>query len=63
MTKHNHNAEFKSGGIQLERISFGDNKWTHRVFSFGEVGKIGRTDFKEFQRGLLLEQLNNLVEE
>ena len=63
MTKHNQNAEFKSGGIQVERISYGDNKWTHRVVSFGEVGKIGRTDLKEFQQGLFLEQLNNLVEE
>ena len=37
-------AKFKSGGVQIERISFGDNKWTHRVVAFGEVGKIGRND-------------------
>ena len=63
MTKHHQNAEFKSVGIQVERISFGYNKWTHRVDSFGGVGKIGRTDLKKFQQGLLLKQLNNLVEE
>lgn len=63
MTKHNENAEFKSGGVQIERISFGDNKWSHRVVAFGEVGKIGRTDLKEFQQGLFLEKLNNYVEE
>ena len=63
MTKHNENAEFKSGGVQVERISFGDNKWSHRVVAFGEVGKIGRTDLKEFQQGLFLEKLNNYVEE
>ncbi len=63
MTKHNANAEFKSGGVQIERISFGDNKWTHRVVAFGEVGKIGRNDLKEFQQSLFLEKLNNFVEE
>tara|TARA_B100001057_G_C22794576_1_gene929060 strand:- start:950 stop:1693 length:744 start_codon:yes stop_codon:yes gene_type:complete len=63
MTKHNENAEFKSGGVQIERISFGDNKWTHRVVAFGEVGKLGRSDLKEFQQGLFLEKLNNYVEE
>ena len=63
MIKHNENAEFKSGGVQIERISFGDNKWSHRVVAFGEVGKIGRTDLKEFQQGLFLEKLNNYVEE
>ena len=63
MTKHNENAEFKSGGIQIERISYGDNVWTHRVVAFGEVGKIGRSDLKEFQQQLFLERLNNYVEE
>ena len=63
MTKHNSNAEFKSGGVQIERISFGDNKWTHRVVAFGEVGKIGRNDLKEFQQSLFLEKLNNFVED
>ena len=63
MTKHNENAKFKSGGIQIERISYGDNVWTHRVVAFGEVGKIGRSDLKEFQQELFLERLNNYVEE
>tara|TARA_B100000989_G_C19515812_1_gene461561 strand:+ start:1049 stop:1414 length:366 start_codon:yes stop_codon:yes gene_type:complete len=63
MTKPNQNTEFKSCGIQVETISFGDNKWKHSVVSFGEVVKIGRTDLKEFQQGLFLEQLYNLVEE
>ena len=63
MTQYNKNAEFKSGGVQVERISLGDNQWTHRVVAFGEVGKIGRTDLKEFQRDLFLEELNNYVEE
>ena len=63
MTKHNENAKFKSGGIQIERISYGDNIWTHRVVAFGEVGKIGRSDLQEFQQELFLERLNNYVEE
>lgn len=63
MSQYNENAEFKSGGVQVERISLGDNQWTHRVVAFGEVGKIGRTDLKEFQRDLFLEELNNYVEE
>ena len=63
MTNHNENAKFKSGGIQIERISYGDNVWTHRVVAFGEVGKIGRSDLKEFQQELFLERLNNYVEE
>ncbi len=63
MTSHNENAKFKSGGVQFERISYGDNQWTHRVVAFGEVGKIGRTDLKEFQQGFFLEKLNNYVEE
>ena len=37
--------------------------WTHRVVAFGEVGKIGRSDLKEFQQGLFLEKINNFVEE
>ena len=36
--------------------------WTHRVVAFGEVGKIGRSDLKEFQQGLFREN-NNFVEE
>ena len=63
LTKHNENAEFKSGGVQIERISYGDNQWTHRVVAFGEVGKIGRTDLKDFQQDLFLEQINNFVED
>ena len=62
VTDHNQNAEFKSGGNQVERIPFGGNKWTHRFVFFGKVGKIGGTDLKEFQKGLFLEKLNNLVE-
>ncbi|OUU46994.1 MAG: hypothetical protein CBC28_08245 [Flavobacteriaceae bacterium TMED68] len=63
LTKHNENAEFKSGGVQIERISYGDNQWTHRVVAFGEVGKIGRTDLKDFQQDLFLEQIDNFVED
>ena len=34
VTNHNQNAEFKSGRNQVERISFGDNKWIHRFVFF-----------------------------
>ena len=63
LAEHNKDAAFKSGGVQIERISYGDNMWTHRVVAFGEVGKIGRTDLKEFQQDLFLEKINNFVEE
>ena len=63
ITKHNENADYKSGGIQIERITFGDNMWSHRVVAFGELGKLGRNDLKEYQQGLFLEKLNNFVEE
>ena len=63
LAEHNKDAVFKSGGVQVERISYGDNMWTHRVVAFGEVGKIGRSDLKEFQQGLFLEKINNFVEE
>jgi len=45
------NANFKSGGIQIERIEHGNNPWLHRIILFGEVGKIGRVegDLKEFE--------------
>ena len=62
LAEHNKDAAFKSGGVQIERISYGDNMWTHRVVAFGEVGKIGRTDLKEFQQDLFLEKINNFVE-
>ena len=63
LAEHNKDAVYKSGGVQVERISYGDNMWTHRGVAFGEVGKIGRTDLKEFQQDLFLEKLNNFVEE
>ncbi len=63
ITEHNKNAEYKSGGVQIERITFGDNVWTHRVVAFGELGKLGRNDLKEYQQDLFLEKLNNYVEE
>ena len=61
LAEHNKDAVFKSGGVQVERISYGDNMWTHRVVAFGEVGKIGRSDLKEFQQGLFLEKINNFL--
>ena len=63
ITKHNENADYKSGGVQIERITFGDNLWTHRVVVFGELGKLGRNDLKEYQQSLFIEKLNNYVEE
>ena len=58
-------AKFKSGGIQIERISHGDNLWSHRIILFGEVGKIGRVDgdIEDSEWGLFQEKLDNLVEE
>tara|TARA_B100001059_G_scaffold27797_1_gene22544 strand:- start:522 stop:1220 length:699 start_codon:yes stop_codon:yes gene_type:complete len=34
-------AEFKSGGIYLERMHRGDVKGTHRIVFFGELGNLG----------------------
>jgi hypothetical protein len=58
-------AKFKSGGIQIERISHGDNHWSHRIILFGEVGKIGRVDgdIEDSEWGLFQEKLDNLVKE
>ena len=43
-TEQFENANFKSGGIQIERIEHGNNPWSHRIILFGEVGKIGRVE-------------------
>ena len=62
LAEHNKDAVYKSGGVQVERISYGDNMWTHRVVAFGEVGKITEQIY-EFQQDLFLEKINNFVEE
>ena len=37
-------VEFKSGGVYLERMQRGDVSGTHRVVTFGELGKFGVAD-------------------
>ena len=47
-------AKWKSGGVNVERISLGDNDMTHRIVIFGQVGNRGRVegDVKEYEWGL-----------
>ena len=37
-------VEFNSGGVYLERMQRGDVLGTHRVVTFGELGKFGVAD-------------------
>ena len=59
------NANFKSGGIQVEAIKHGDNKWSHRIILFGEVGKIGRVDGdqEKDEQSYFRRKMNDYVEE
>ena len=49
------------GAFKLKGFPMEYNMWTHRVVAFGEVGKIGRTDLKEFQQELFLEKSTILL--
>ena len=62
-TEQFENANFKSGGIQIERIEHGNNPWSHRIILFGEVGKIGRVegDLKEFEWDLFRAKLDRFI--
>jgi len=58
-------ANWKSGGVSVERIAIGDNDMTHRVIVFGQVGNRGRAegDVKEFEWALFQQRVNDYVEE
>ena len=58
-------ANWKSGGVNVERISLGDNDMTHRIIFFGQVGNRGRAegDLKEFESALFRQRVNDYVDE
>ncbi|MFQ3181171.1 MAG: hypothetical protein ACI9Z4_000763 [Polaribacter sp.] len=58
-------AEFKSGGINIQAFNIGNDKSTHRIVVYGDPANMGRKDSlsTEDKWGLFKQELNNHIED
>jgi hypothetical protein len=58
-------AEFKSGGVNIQAFNIGNDKSTHRIVVYGDPANMGRKDSlsTEDKWGLFKQELNNHVED